>query len=129
MILGISGRDQTQRTTNLLASRELWQKTNGCNARCIPHPNYEAWFARADTCFPISTTSGVSFSDTLARILATLRGVRCPSCSTCIPRSAPIANAVRIVSAVVLPPIETATTSFTTPWQKEERVRGMRPGR
>jgi hypothetical protein len=62
------------------------------------------------------TSSGFSSSTTAFRILATPSGSSGPSCFTRMPRSAPMASAVRMVSWDCCGPMETATISVAVPF-------------
>jgi hypothetical protein len=61
------------------------------------------------------TRPGCSASTTPLRILATASDSTTPSALTRMPRSAPIANPVRIVSVACYGPIETQITSVALP--------------
>ena len=79
-----------------------------------------AFMSLSMACLPAMTSSAPSALATAARILATARGSMswCTSsaATTRMPRSAPIASAVRIVSAACFTPTETTTISVATPF-------------
>ena len=66
-------------------------------------------------CLPMMTSPGCSAATTPLRILATASGSTIASVLTRMPRSAPMASAVRIVSLACAGPIETTTTSVALP--------------
>ena len=66
-------------------------------------------------CLPMMTRPGFSASTMALRILATASGSTGPSTFTRMPRSAPMASAVRMVSAACCGPIETAMISVALP--------------
>ena len=67
-------------------------------------------------CLPRMMSPGFSSSAIAFSSLATASGCRSTSVSTKMPRSAPIASAVRIVSAHWATPMEMATISVATPF-------------
>ena len=66
-------------------------------------------------CLPRMTSPGCSAATTPFNSLATASGSTIPSTVMRMPRSAPIASAVRMVSAACAGPIETTTTSVALP--------------
>src|ERR1051326_1793523 len=66
-------------------------------------------------CLPMMTSPGCSASAIALRIFATASGSTAPSALTRMPRSAPMASAVRMGSAACGGPIETATISVALP--------------
>src|SRR6185312_8986432 len=66
-------------------------------------------------CLPMMTRPGCSASAMALRIFATASGSTGPSALTRMPRSAPMASAVRMVSAACCGPIETAMISVALP--------------
>ena len=67
-------------------------------------------------CLPRMTRPGASSPTTPLRILATASGSTVASVFTWMPRSAPMASAVRIVSAAPCGPMETTTISVAAPF-------------
>ncbi|MCY1241416.1 hypothetical protein D9M72_543140 [compost metagenome] len=77
---------------------------------------WPVWFESSSmACLPRITSCGCSLSISAFSSLATASGCRSSFDSTRMPRSAPMAIAVRRVSWHCVTPHETATTSVTTP--------------
>src|SRR5690348_13704491 len=77
---------------------------------------WPVWLASSSiACLPRMQRPGCSLSTTALSSFATASGCNSTSVCTWMPRSAPIASAVRIVSAHCAPPSETATISVALP--------------
>ena len=77
---------------------------------------WPVWFASSSiACLPRITSDGLSCPTRAFRTFATASGSTGPSVFTRMPRSAPIARAVRMVSCACCGPIDTATISVTLP--------------
>eukprot|EP01139_Manchomonas_bermudensis_P014669 Amastigsp_a508786_626.p2 type:complete len:180 gc:universal Amastigsp_a508786_626:218-757(+) len=87
-----------------------------CGHESSPARSCPVWFESSSiACLPMSTRFGFSCSTSFFKTFATPRGSTPSSASTRIPRSAPIAIAVRSVSWHLAGPIDTATISVTSP--------------
>ena len=87
-----------------------------CGQSCRAASIWPVWLASSSmACLPQMTSCGCSLSHRALRSLATASGWRSTSVSTRMPRSAPMAMAVRRVSWQAATPQETAMTSVAMP--------------
>ena len=113
----VSRPPSTSRVTSALPPSSFTSEANVPWAQPISAASiWPVWLESSSiACLPSNTRSGLSLAITSFKIFATASGSTVSSVCTRMPRSAPMAKAVRIVSCACFGPMDTATNSSAVP--------------